>query len=129
MKSSVYQWGRFLLRAAADEKQAADTWPADVQTSPKIRRGSLFFNRISAGYLLVVDATTDVSCRPRSLQKLFSAARDTGAGVLLVSAEPDEVLSLSDRVAVIHAGQIVAEVDPDAVHRPRSPDMHRQVFH
>jgi glycosyltransferase involved in cell wall biosynthesis len=82
MKSSVYQWGRFLLRAAADEKQAADTWPADVQTSPKIRRGSLFFNRISAGYLLVVDATTDVSCRPRSLQKLFSAARDTGAGLI-----------------------------------------------
>ena len=45
------------------------------------------------------------------------AARDTGAGVLLVSAELDEVLSLSDRVAVIHAGQIVAEVDPDAVDR------------
>ena len=45
------------------------------------------------------------------------AARDTGAGVLLVSAELDEVLSLSDRVAVIHDGQIVAEVDPSDVDR------------
>jgi len=38
------------------------------------------------------------------------AARDTGAGVLLVSAELDEVLSLADRVLVIHKGQIVAEM-------------------
>jgi ABC-type uncharacterized transport system ATPase subunit len=38
------------------------------------------------------------------------AARDAGAGVLLVSAELDEVLSLADRVLVIHKGQIVAEM-------------------
>ncbi|HPB71843.1 MAG TPA: ABC transporter ATP-binding protein [Phycicoccus sp.] len=37
-------------------------------------------------------------------------ARDAGAGVLLVSAELDEVLSLSDRIAVIHGGQVVAEM-------------------
>jgi ABC-type uncharacterized transport system ATPase subunit len=36
------------------------------------------------------------------------AARDNGAAVLLVSAELDEVLSLSDRVAVLFGGQIVA---------------------
>ncbi|HKG20616.1 MAG TPA: heme ABC transporter ATP-binding protein, partial [Blastocatellia bacterium] len=38
--------------------------------------------------------------------------RDGGAGVLLVSAELDEVLSLSDRVMVIYEGRIVGEVDP-----------------
>jgi simple sugar transport system ATP-binding protein len=38
------------------------------------------------------------------------AARDAGAGVLLVSAELDEILSLADRVLVIHNGQIVAEM-------------------
>lgn len=38
-------------------------------------------------------------------------ARDAGAAVLLVSAELDEVLSLSDRLAVIHDGQLVAELD------------------
>jgi simple sugar transport system ATP-binding protein len=33
--------------------------------------------------------------------------RDSGTGVLLVSAELDEILSLSDRVAVMYAGQII----------------------
>ena len=38
------------------------------------------------------------------------AARDAGAGVLLVSAELDEILSLADRIVVIHAGHAVAEM-------------------
>jgi ABC-type uncharacterized transport system ATPase subunit len=41
--------------------------------------------------------------------------RDAGAAVLLVSAELDEVLSLSDRVVVIYEGRIVGEVDPKSV--------------
>ncbi|MEK6408977.1 MAG: ABC transporter ATP-binding protein [Acidobacteriota bacterium] len=41
--------------------------------------------------------------------------RDAGAAVLLVSAELDEVLSLSDRVVVIYEGRIVGEVDPKTV--------------
>ena len=41
--------------------------------------------------------------------------RDAGAAVLLVSAELDEVLSLSDRVIVIYEGRIVGEVDPKSV--------------
>ncbi|MBM6405998.1 ABC transporter ATP-binding protein [Phycicoccus sp. CSK15P-2] len=38
-------------------------------------------------------------------------ARDAGAAVLLVSAELDEILSLSDRIAVVHGGRVVAEMD------------------
>ena len=41
--------------------------------------------------------------------------RDAGGAVLLVSAELDEVLSLSDRVIVIYGGRIVGEVDPKTV--------------
>jgi simple sugar transport system ATP-binding protein len=37
--------------------------------------------------------------------------RTAGAGILLVSAELDEVLELSDRIAVMYRGQIVAVVD------------------
>ncbi len=37
--------------------------------------------------------------------------RDAGLGVLLVSSELDEVLSLADRVAVIYRGQIVGVVE------------------
>lgn len=41
--------------------------------------------------------------------------RDAGAAILLVSAELDEVLSLSDRVVVMYEGRIVGEVDPRMV--------------
>ena len=39
------------------------------------------------------------------------SARDRGAAVLLVSAELDEVLGLSDRILVMYAGEIVAELE------------------
>ena len=38
-------------------------------------------------------------------------ARDKGAAVLLVSAELDEVMSLSDRIAVMYRGRVLAIVD------------------
>ncbi len=40
--------------------------------------------------------------------------RDRGAGVLLVSSELDEVLSLGDRIAVMYRGRIVGIVGPSA---------------
>ncbi|MBO5758351.1 MAG: ABC transporter ATP-binding protein [Clostridia bacterium] len=38
--------------------------------------------------------------------------RDRGAGVLLVSLELEEVMSLSDRILVMYEGEIVGEFDP-----------------
>lgn len=46
-------------------------------------------------------------------------ARDEGMGVLLVSADLDELIGLSDRIFVIFEGQLVAELDPQNV----SPDI------
>jgi general nucleoside transport system ATP-binding protein len=46
-------------------------------------------------------------------------ARDNGAAVLLVSAELDEVLSLSDRVAVLYRGRVVETLDAAAADRSR----------
>ena len=37
--------------------------------------------------------------------------RDAGTAVLLVSAELDEVMEMSDRIAVMYRGRIVAEMD------------------
>ena len=37
--------------------------------------------------------------------------RDEGAGILLVSAELDEIMSLADRIAVMYEGKIVATLD------------------
>jgi simple sugar transport system ATP-binding protein len=39
------------------------------------------------------------------------AKRDEGAAVLLVSAELDEIMELSDRIAVMYRGELVATVD------------------
>ena len=44
-------------------------------------------------------------------QKLV-ALRDGGCAILLISAELEEVTSLSDRLLIIHEGKIVGEVDP-----------------
>ncbi|MCE5343953.1 MAG: ABC transporter ATP-binding protein [Eubacteriales bacterium] len=45
------------------------------------------------------------------IHKQIIAARDAGCAVLLISLELDEVMSLSDRILVIHEGEIVADVD------------------
>jgi simple sugar transport system ATP-binding protein len=39
--------------------------------------------------------------------------RDQGCAVLLVSTELDEILSLSDRIAVMYSGQLVADLSPE----------------
>jgi ABC-type uncharacterized transport system ATPase subunit len=43
------------------------------------------------------------------IHKRIIRARDEGAGVLLISAELDEILALSDRILVMFEGKIVAE--------------------
>ncbi len=45
------------------------------------------------------------------IHRQIIAKRDAGAAVLLVSAELDEVMEMSDRIAVMYRGRIVAEMD------------------
>ena len=45
------------------------------------------------------------------IHKEIVAMRDRGVGVLLISAELDEIMALADRIAVMYRGQIVATVD------------------
>jgi ABC-type uncharacterized transport system ATPase subunit len=44
------------------------------------------------------------------IQSLLVEARNTGRGVLLVSADFDEVLDLSDRILVLYEGKIIGEL-------------------
>jgi ABC-type uncharacterized transport system ATPase subunit len=64
-------------------------------------------------FLLVSQPTrgVDIGAIEFIHQKIV-AMRDAGCGVLLVSAELEEVTALSDRLLVIHNGKIVGEVDP-----------------
>ncbi|GAB4503876.1 MAG: ABC transporter ATP-binding protein [Anaerolineales bacterium] len=45
------------------------------------------------------------------IHKQIVQMRDRGVGVLLISAELDEIMALSDRIAVMYRGQIVATVE------------------
>jgi len=49
------------------------------------------------------------------IHKQLLAQRDAGKAVLLVSLELEEVMNVSDRILVIHEGEIVADVDPKKV--------------
>ncbi|MBZ0292611.1 MAG: ABC transporter ATP-binding protein, partial [Anaerolineae bacterium] len=53
------------------------------------------------------------------IHKQIIKMRDEGTGVLLVSAELDEILSLSDRVAVMYAGQIIDTLPIEEANREK----------
>ena len=46
------------------------------------------------------------------IHKRIIADRDAGKAVLLVSLELEEVMNLSDRILVMHEGEIVGQLDP-----------------
>ena len=49
------------------------------------------------------------------VRKMLLAERSRGGGILLVSSDLDEVMSLSDRIAVLYEGEIVGVIDGDTV--------------
>jgi simple sugar transport system ATP-binding protein len=51
------------------------------------------------------------------IHKRLVEKRDAGAAVLLVSAELDEIMSLSDRIAVMYEGRIVCTMESDKTSR------------
>jgi simple sugar transport system ATP-binding protein len=67
----------------------------------------------SAGARLLVAAYPsrglDIATTRRT-QELLLQQRSEGVGVLLVSEDLDELLALSDRIVVMHAGHIAGEV-------------------
>jgi|TARA_B100001079_G_scaffold234846_1_gene216363 simple sugar transport system ATP-binding protein len=53
----------------------------------------------------------------KAIQDLLVEAREAGAAVLLVSEDLDELLTLADRLVVMHDGEIVGEFDPTTAAR------------
>jgi simple sugar transport system ATP-binding protein len=67
-------------------------------------------------FLLVSQPTRGVDIGAiEFIHRKIVALRDAGCAVLLVSAELEEVTALSDRLLVVHNGEIVGEVDPKTV--------------
>ncbi len=77
--------------------------------------------RVMLARALGSDATLVVAAYPsrgldiataRRTQELLLAHRARGAGVLLISEDLDELLTLSDRIVVLHEGAVAGVVDP-----------------
>ncbi|MFN2532742.1 MAG: ABC transporter ATP-binding protein [Pyrinomonadaceae bacterium] len=69
--------------------------------------------RVEPKLLLVSQPTRGVDIGAiEFIHRKLVALRDAGCAILLVSAELEEVTSLSDRLLIIHEGRIVGEVDP-----------------
>jgi ABC-type uncharacterized transport system ATPase subunit len=47
-----------------------------------------------------------------TIRRALLAARDEGAAILLISEDLDELVAISDRIAVMYHGRIVGEFDP-----------------
>jgi len=69
--------------------------------------------RVEPKVLLVSQPTRGVDIGAiEFIHRKIVGLRDSGCAVLLVSAELEEVTSLSDRLLIIHQGRIAGEVDP-----------------
>ena len=124
-KSPMAQKATGLLdgrRIAEYANQAIETF--DIRTTGK----DVPANTLSGGNLQKVVLARELSSQPdlfiaaqptrgldigsiEFVHQRIVDARDRGAAVLLVSAELEEVMSLSDRIAVIYEGEIVGVID------------------
>ena len=70
--------------------------------------------------LLLDDPTRGVDIAAKAdIHGVLRRLASSGTAILLVSAELDELLALSDRVAVLHRGRLVAELRGEALTRER----------
>ncbi|GAB4325329.1 MAG: ABC transporter ATP-binding protein [Phototrophicales bacterium] len=137
MRLQTYYKKPFAKGIVANDKainQAAEQWVAeyDVRTpSIFVSMGSLSggnqqkavvareFTRASK-LLIVAQPTRGVDVGSiEFIHKQIVKMRDAGTGVLLVSTELDEILSLSDRIAVMYAGEIIAIIPAADADRER----------
>ncbi|KEQ23794.1 ABC transporter ATP-binding protein [Paenibacillus tyrfis] len=123
--TSAYNRGGFLDYAAIDRQAQRLISEFDVRT-PSLRtpaRALSGGNQQKAIIAREIDLNPDllIAAQPTRgldvgaiefIHKRLLEQRDKGKAVLLLSLELDEILKLSDRIAVIYEGRIVGETDP-----------------
>jgi simple sugar transport system ATP-binding protein len=103
---------------ANDLKQAYDIIVPTVNTPVRLLSGGnlqrvILAREISGkpSLLVAVQPTRGLDIGAiEGVQRLLLAQRDAGAAILLISEELEELLELSDRIAVIYEGKIMGEV-------------------
>jgi ABC-type uncharacterized transport system ATPase subunit len=127
-RSAAFSWHEIVLRLIAIRDWARKLVKEfDIRT-PTIDTAA---RNLSGGNQQKIIVAREIASRPRVLlaaqptrgvdigaiefiHRRLVAERDAGTSVLLVSAELDEVRSLSDRIAVIYEGKIVSIEPGDA---------------
>jgi simple sugar transport system ATP-binding protein len=121
---TAFRKGRWLRRGAVraharrlindyDVRVAGDDSPVATLSGGNLQKVVVAREMSHEAPLLIAEQPTrgvDVGAIEFIHSRLL-AARDFGAGVLLVSAELWELLALADRILVMFEGRIVAELD------------------
>jgi simple sugar transport system ATP-binding protein len=125
-RKPIVSYGNILLDSAAVRQRANeiisgfDVRPANSDLLARALSGGnqqkLIIGRefkVEPKVLLVSQPTRGVDIGAiEFIHRKLVELRDSGCAVLLISAELEEVTSLSDRLLIIHDGRIVGEVDP-----------------
>ncbi len=101
------------LRMAAHTRQVASLSGGNIQRVILTRELARASTLVVAAY---PSRGLDVATTRRT-QELLLARRAAGAGVLMISEDVDELLELSDRILVLHAGQVAGIVRPSEADR------------
>ncbi len=105
-------------RFAKELKEAYDIIVPTVETPVRLLSGGnlqrvILAREISGepGFMVAVQPTRGLDVGAiEGVHRLLLAQRDAGSGVLLISEELEELLSLSDRIYVIYEGKIMGEI-------------------
>ena len=97
---------RLGLRIAADHRRVAELSGGNIQRVILTRELSVSAALVVAAY---PSRGLDVA-NARRTQEILLECRDAGAGVLVVSEDLDELMAISDRIAVMHGGHLSGEL-------------------
>jgi simple sugar transport system ATP-binding protein len=120
MAGGVFLDENAVQRRASEIIQAFDVRPPNAALPARALSGGnqqkLIIGReyhVNPKLLLVSQPTRGVDIGAiEFIHRQLVGLRDAGCAILLVSAELEEVTSLSDRLLIIHDGRIAGEVDP-----------------
>ncbi|MGC1512075.1 MAG: ABC transporter ATP-binding protein [Acidimicrobiales bacterium] len=101
------------LRMVAHDRTVADLSGGNVQRVMLTRAFGVDCTLLVAAY---PSRGLDVATTRRT-QELLLAQREAGAGVLFISEDLDELMELSDQIAVLHNGHLAGVVTPAEVDR------------
>jgi simple sugar transport system ATP-binding protein len=101
------------LKVAASDRQVATLSGGNIQRVMLVRAVGSHVPLVVAAY---PSRGLDIAMTRRT-QELLLERRAEGAGVLLISEDLDELMELSDRIVVLHAGRVAGIVTPATADR------------